>query len=162
MFNYVEHGQSFTGEPIARAHLNFRSGYDNTWSWNSLANKWARDQRSNEPFLAAGTTPEPTQVLAANVIIQFVPYNASGEGELFGEGDAWVLSNGQLVRGRWARLYDTAPTAFFDASGKPLLLTPGNTWVELLPAGSAVDLVPGAPPTTTTTTTKPKHAKPKH
>ena len=157
-YAYLEEGQSFTGEPIAQAHLNFRSGYDNTWVWNPLANSWSRYQRTNEPFLAVGSTPEPVQVTAANVVIQFVPYNGNGEGELFGTGDAWILSNGQLVRGKWARLYANAPTAFYDAAGAPILFTPGRTWVELLPAGSAVDLVPGAPPSTTTTT-KPRTTK---
>jgi hypothetical protein len=48
-----------------------------------------------------------------------------------------------------------------DAAGAPILLTPGRTWVELLPTGRTVDVVPGVPVVTTTSTTAPK-TKTKH
>jgi hypothetical protein len=150
-FTYLEDGQTFSGESIASFHVNFRSGYDTTWGWNTVLQKWARFQQTNEPFMAIGSTPEPVQVTADTVIVQFVPYNASGEGELFGAGDAWIFSNGQLIRAKWSRRYPDTPTAFVDAEGNPIPITPGRTWVELLPVGSTVDVVAGAPPSTTTT-----------
>ena len=43
---------------------------------------------------------------------------------------------GKTVPVRWKKESDTAPMRLFTADGKPADLAPGNTWVELVPAGS--------------------------
>jgi hypothetical protein len=78
------------------------------------------------------------------VIVQFTPYTASPfvdvtgsrspEAELVGSGEAWVFSDGKLVRGRWTRAARDQVTSFTDAGGQPIALTPGQTFVELVPA----------------------------
>jgi hypothetical protein len=98
------------------------------------------------------------------VVIQFTQYANEGEGQTVGEGNVWVFSDGVVRKGTWVRHDKTQPAKYLDANGVPILLRPGKTWVELLPADAAVDVVEGppvtAPPTTatptTTTTTKPK------
>jgi hypothetical protein len=162
MFTYFEKEDGeedageFVGESIASFHVNFDQGYDVTYVWDPTRAGWLRFQGTSGPFFAVGSTFTPTQVTPTNVIVQFVPYPRGAEGLLFGSGDAWVFSNGQLIRGRWNRVYPGAPTTFVDAAGAPILLTPGRTWVELLPVGRTVDVAPGAPTTTTTSTTKAK------
>lgn len=154
LFTYLPEGATFAGgESVASFHANYDQGYDATYVWDAAASGWKRFQRTNEPFMAAGT-PE-VQIAPTNVIVQFVPYAGAGEGELFGSGEAWVFSNGQLTRGTWAHIYPDAATTFNDAAGQPISLTPGRTWVELFPTGRTVDLVPGPPlaPVTTTSTT---------
>jgi hypothetical protein len=42
-----------------------------------------------------------------------------------------VFSNGQVDIGRWKRDLAVGPIRMFDADGEPILLTPGNTWIEL-------------------------------
>jgi hypothetical protein len=97
------------------------------------------------------------------VIVQFVHYPAGAEGELVGEGEAWVFSDNKLLRGRWVKPNAETPTQFLNAFGVPIALTPGRTWVELLPTGSPVDLVasPPPPPTTIPPTLPPTTAKKK-
>ena len=111
--------------------------------------------------MATGAPGTPdVQVAPTNVIVQFISYAGAGEGNLYGEGDAWVFSNGQLVRGRWSRVYPEVATEFRDAAGQPINLTPGRTWVELVPVGRTVDLIPG-PPAAPAVTTPPTTAPPK-
>jgi hypothetical protein len=160
MFPYLADGVSFVGEGILSFHVNLDQGYDFTYQWDPAVGGWKRFQRLDEPFLAAGFPTEP-QVAPTNVVLQFVDYGGAGEANLYGTGEAWVFSNGQLIRGSWSRPYPQAetPTQFLDALGQPIPLTPGRTWVGLMPVGVAVDLVPAPlPPTTlppvTTTTTK--------
>lgn len=138
-----EQGETFAGgEPITSFHLNFELGYDASYVWDATVAGWKRFQRTDEPFMAAGL-PE-TQVAPANVVVQFVNYARFGEGDLFGTGEVWIFSNGQLIRGTWTRADPAAPPVFADAAGVPILLTPGRTWVELFPTGRTVDLVPAA------------------
>lgn len=162
-FSFLDEGATFSGEPVAQFHANFDQGYDMTYVWDAVGGGWKRFQRTDESFMAAGSAFTLRQVAPTNVIIQFISYPRGAEGELIGSGDAWFFSNGQLVRGRWERAFQGAHTTFLDASGAPILLTPGRTWVELLPVGRTVDVVPGVPPSTTTSTTSAKtSAKGKH
>ena len=62
------------------------------------------------------------------------------EAELVGDGDAWVLTAGRLVKGRWSRPSEDRTTAYTLPSGEPIRLTPGRTWLELVPLGNLTAL----------------------
>ena len=78
--------------------------------------------------------------------VQVVGYHDTGlrdrsgavvpEAELIGEGDAWVLTGGRLIKGHWSRPSDDRTTVFTLPSGELIRLTPGRTWVELVPTGN--------------------------
>lgn len=155
MFQYVEDDATFTGDPVASFYADFDQGYDVTYVWDAGISRWRRSQ-SGAPFMAVGSTFTPTQVAPENVIIQFINYPRGSEGETIGGGEAWYFSNGQLVKGYWKKTYYGAATTFVNAFGVPIRLTPGRTWVELLPAGRGVNVFPGAPLPTTTSTSAPK------
>lgn len=144
-FQYRPAGTPLTGgSPAAakRLQVTYRDKVTTevVYEWNGTG--WARVQNGTPHVDAAGT-----QVAPANVVVQFVNYRDSGivdrsntrvpEGELVGQGEAWVLSDGKIVRGRWAKGAATDVTRFTDAAGAPIALTPGRTWVELAPPGTA-------------------------
>ena len=157
LFNYLGKGETFVGEGIDQFRVGFARGYDPTYSFDAASRTWKRSY-GFVPFMDTSGQ----QVAPTNVIVQFIRYPAGAEGELIGEGDAWVFSDNKLVRGRWVKPNVETPTAFLDGFGQPIKLTPGRTWVELLPIGAPVDLVatppppPTAAPTTPPTTVKKK------
>jgi hypothetical protein len=91
--------------------------------------------------LAEGGTVAPT-----NVIVQFTRYQETDETDLtnttvekavtIGSGDALILSGGMAVRGKWSKASAGAFTTYTDASGAPVKLAPGRTWVELARTGA--------------------------
>ncbi|HEX2065106.1 MAG TPA: DUF3048 C-terminal domain-containing protein, partial [Acidimicrobiales bacterium] len=103
---------------------------------------WRRSQDGRPHVDTAGA-----QVAPKNVVVQFVHYRDTGlrdrsgavvpEGEIQGEGEAWVLTDGKVVRGRWRKPTAEAVTQYVDAAGAPIPLTPGQTWVELPSPGQA-------------------------
>jgi hypothetical protein len=111
------------------------------WEWDPDTEVWVRSQ-DGTPH----TDSDDEQIQAANVIIQETPYRDSGlrdsagavvpEAEAVGEGDLWLLSDGQAIRGRWHKPAPDTATTYVDPDGEPLRLTPGRTWVELLPPDS--------------------------
>ena len=156
MFEYLAKGEAFAGEGIDQFRIGFDAGYDPTYTWDPTLMAWKRSY-GTAPFMDVSGK----QVAPTNVIVQFVNYPAGSEGELIGQGDAWVFSDNKLVKGRWVKQDAASPTLFLSTSLAPIKLTPGQTYVELAPTGAAVDLVasPPPPPTTlppVTTTTKPK------
>jgi len=112
------------------------------WDWDTAARGWRRTQNGEIHVDAAGK-----QVTPANVVIQFVTYHDTGqvdstgtavpEADVVGQGDAWVLTGGMLIPCRWSKASDNDITHYTDASGAPVRLTPGKTWVELVPPGQA-------------------------
>ena len=112
------------------------------WDWDVTAKGWRRTQNGESHVDAAGK-----QVTPANVVVQFVTYHDTGqvdstgtavpEADVVGQGDAWVLTGGMLIPCRWSKASDTDITRYTDASGAEVKLTPGKTWVELVPPNQA-------------------------
>src|SRR5262249_971605 len=136
LFQYVSAGSAFTGPgvvPVGRIGINFPNN-SVLWDWKPVYHAWLRTQDGTADVDRAGL-----QINAANIVVQFVPYvtsaMATGEGgppapiptgELVGTGTAWYFSNGHFVRGTWARAALTTRTAFKDAKGAAVRLTPGR------------------------------------
>ncbi len=59
------------------------------------------------------------------------------EADLIGNGTCWVLTDGKLIEGTWSKPSAAAMTTYVDSTGKPIALTPGQTFVQLPPPGEA-------------------------
>jgi hypothetical protein len=55
---------------------------------------------------------------------------------LVGSGEGTLASGGKTVPVTWQKDSQEAPMRLYLADGTEALLAPGNTWVELVPAGS--------------------------
>lgn len=98
-------------------------------------------------YKRTGLNEGAATVTAANVIVQFTPYAISpgdfdpsgapvSVASTVGSGDAIILSGGTAVKGKWTKSSQSALTTYTDASGAPIKLSPGRTWVELPAPGS--------------------------
>jgi hypothetical protein len=70
----------------------------------------------------------------------------NAEGEVLGSGEAWVFTNGSVVKGVWSRPTRDNETSFAEPSGVPIRLTPGRTWVAFAPIGTPVAVQTPPPP----------------
>ena len=124
-------------------HIPFSSVSDVTWTWNP-ARGYLRSYSGQPDILLDGS-----QTTAANVVIMTVqttngPWVENSEGGLevqvqaTGTGPLLVMRNGAAIAGTWSRSSLTQPAALTTSSGAPITLQPGNTWVELVPAGIPV------------------------
>jgi Protein of unknown function (DUF3048) N-terminal domain/Protein of unknown function (DUF3048) C-terminal domain len=162
LFRYLAPGETIVGEPVLSARVGFQAGYDPTWTYDPPTNTWLRSYGA-DPFVTASGA----QVAPVNVVVQFIHYPGYSQGDTIGGGDVFVFSGGQLVRGKWLRGAREETTLFVDAAGNPIKLTPGPTWVELVPVGAPVDVVaapappppPPPPPTTAPPPTSEKSKK---
>jgi hypothetical protein len=164
LFQYLPANVPFTGDNVNAFTIKYDPTYGApTYTWDPAIGAWRRSIGAT-PFV----TTDGGQVAPNNVIIQFVdsylPSPEAGSFNTVGNGDAWVFSAGKLVKGKWSRTSRTSPTQFTDASGAPIRLTPGRTWVEFDPSiavFSGVAVVPGPPSPTTAPTTTPTVKKKK-
>jgi hypothetical protein len=106
------------------------------WTWSG--GHWLRTQDGAVDRDAAGQ-----QLSAANVVVMSVTIGSTGLHDVLGNASpldittgsnrVWIFRNGKVVKGTWHRKKVTSPLSFQGKTGKPLTLTPGRTWVELLP-----------------------------
>jgi hypothetical protein len=148
LFEYLADGEIFAGEAVASFRVGFGPGYAPNYTYDAATRTWKRDI-DGVPF----TMSNLAQIAPTNVIVQFTQYTGGGEGDVIGEGVAWIFSDGKLVRGTWSRAAREEVIQYFDAADQPVKLIPGSTWIELLPNLSPVDLVapPPAPGTPSST-----------
>ncbi len=146
LFGYRPEGQGVPAagsERAGRVQAQWRGRIVTTvvYEWDQQAKGWARTQDGTPHVDADGVRVAPQ-----NVVFQVVSYHNTGlvdrsgaevpEAELIGEGEAWVLTDGRLVKGRWARASHDVVTTYTNGSGAPVRLTPGRTWLELVPVGN--------------------------
>lgn len=46
-----------------------------------------------------------------------------------GEGDAYIFTNGKVIKGTWSRSSDSAANMFYDDKGNEIVLNQGQTWI---------------------------------
>jgi hypothetical protein len=117
-----------------------------TWDWDASSQTWKRGQNGS-----ADVTEGGGQISAANVIFQFVNYSIVGYqtigsatspvpmADLVGQGQAMILTAGTTIAATWSKPAAASVTQFADTNGTPVMLTPGQTWVELAPLGTPVN-----------------------
>jgi hypothetical protein len=136
------------GELAERVAFSFSPGASAAWTWDGDA--WHRAQNGSSHLSDSG---EPLD--AANVVIAKVVVGSSGNVDssgnrtasiqVTGEGDAVVLRDGYAYHVRWRKESAALQFEWLDAFGEPFPLTPGRTWIELVPVGAAVNVEhPGA------------------
>jgi len=128
-----------------KVHLAFSSSSDVFWKWSKTRKVWLRFH---------GTVPhvssDGSQFSARNVVVQVVKTQLTDVTDAngvrsplvisVGTGKAYVFRDGKVIKGTWERDSAADPTKFVDANGDEIPLTPGNTWVELLPENIPVTI----------------------
>jgi hypothetical protein len=136
------------GQPVTSVHIAYPSS-GVTWSWQPDIQRWVRSYPPSGPA-ALG---EGGQITAANIIVMKVvlypsPYveDPTGAHEnllvLTGSGPAQVFRDGGAVSGAWDRAALTQRTRYLDTAGRAMTLSPGSTWVELVPTTVTVAVNP--------------------
>ena len=60
-----------------------------------------------------------------------IPAHLGSRPTVVGSGPAWISTNGRTIKGTWKKTAMTKPTQFYDASGKEVTLTIGQTFVQV-------------------------------
>lgn len=111
------------------------------WRWEPELRLYVRSQRGRPHVDEDGT-----RIGAQNVVIMVTPYGQSPadrrspEALSVGSGEAFVYTNGRVIHGRWDRPSEDRPALLLADDGAPILLTPGQTWVELPRSGGVTTI----------------------
>lgn len=135
-------------QPAASVHIAYPES-DLTWTWQPQAAQWMRSYSDTGPAtLGAGGQIATANVVVMRVVVYPSQYveDPTGAHEnllvLTGSGPAQVFRNGAVVDGRWQRPSLSDQTELVDAAGHTIPLTPGQTWIELVPTTVTIAVTP--------------------
>lgn len=114
-----------------------------TYAYDPPTNTYLRSVTGEGKQVDAATK---TRIAPKNVVVifmNFAPLNDGSkkhrlEAQYTGTGKAWVFTNGTLVKGTWKKASLTAPTLLLGPDGKPVTLTVGQTFVQVVQTGTSV------------------------
>ena len=144
-FAYRTDGSAATGTEVAGLKLTMDGNMKAAWQWDAGIGKFVRNHDAKPHVDSNGV-----QVNVDNVVVIVCEYKFSQadknspEAQTVGTGVAWLFTQGIWTEGTWNRPDNKSAWNLTDASGKPMLLTPGRSWVELTRENQAVVVAVGA------------------
>ena len=94
-------------------------------------------------------------VAPKNVVILRMAFGALNDGhpqkhrleaQNVGKGVAYISTNGVTVKGQWRKASPSAPTRLFGPDGKPVVLTAGQSFVQVIGLNYTFEIHDGKPP----------------
>jgi hypothetical protein len=128
------------------------------YPWNTIMYKYDRTTNTYRRSVSGEKRQVDRgrdQVVAPkNVIVMVMSFGRLNDGskknrleaQFIGRGPAWIATNGKTIKGTWRKTSMTGPTRFFDAKGKLVTLTVGQTFVQVMPRGSKITIKDGKVP----------------
>jgi len=126
------------GKAASKLSFHLSAASNPSWTWDADAKKWNRSEGSTP-----ATARDGKRLVAVNVVSIVAPhvdsgFNAQGGApvpvyKLVGSGKGVIATGGKSIAVTWKKAATDKPLRLFLPDGKPALLAPGNTWVELVP-----------------------------
>lgn len=117
-----------------------------SWGDYQVIYKFSESENLYYRFLGDRDYPHLTtsgkQLTAKNIIVQYVPTRVIDdvgrlEMELEGKGEALIFRDGIVIKGYWEKRENNW-TTYYDDNGEEVFLTPGKTWIQIIPTSSFV------------------------
>lgn len=118
--------------------------------------QYTYDVKTNTYLRSVAGEPHTDKVTGAqlapkNVIIQYISYSYSDDGEeygmgdrrmmeLVGEGRAQIFLDGDMIEGRWTKASASEPTIFTDAAGQEIKFNRGQIWISIVPESYSIEV----------------------
>jgi len=122
------------------------------YRYDRASNTYKRSVTGSKRQIDAATGRQVAPKNVVIMLVRFAPLNDGHpskhrlEATIVGKGTAWIATNGRTVKGTWRKAGITKPTRFYDASGREVTLTVGQTFVQVLETGSVVTIRDGKRP----------------
>lgn len=131
------------GAPAKQVEIGYRGSYVTWWydSGTGRYYRWNDGERHDDANTDQQINTKNVVVIAAEHVDTWIPETEVGQGaksieiQIWGEGPATIIRDGQRYEGRWQRENPHDMLTFSDLDGNPLPLGQGNSWFELVPLG---------------------------
>ena len=130
------------GRPGPSVRINYSAAAQTAYVYDAERQLYLRsiggaphvDAATGKQIAAANVVVMETSVTETD-IVEDVYGNRSLQIDTIGEGEVTVFRDGRASSGTWRRPKVDAGIEFVDAQGEPILLKPGQTWIQIIPNG---------------------------
>jgi hypothetical protein len=130
-----------SGDKAEKITVRYNSRIFNTYEFDALNNVYKKS-RNGAPHMERVSKK---QLEVKNIIIQHISnYGIKGDDKGrqdlndVGSGKGWFVTCGKAIKIKWSKKSRSAQTSYTDESGKPIVLNPGLTWIQIVPVNSKV------------------------
>ena len=132
--------------PVTGLNARFSNSETPRWVWNQKRGEWLRFESSRKHTNTAGVQLGVPNLVILNVKTIDAGYrdpagNYVPRTVFTGTGKGYVLENGQALAVKWSKPALGSQVTLTDVTGKVVTLSPGRTWVELIPNTGSFTLV---------------------
>jgi hypothetical protein len=136
--------QDWAGKPAQGLQVRYGRGYAVEYTYAGKCYERVISDGDQEPLTCTDRETEE-KVRVSNVIVQYaktqVAYSDGGLIiDLISEGKAAYLLGGRYSEGTWKKESLGQPTLFYTSAGSKIVLTPGQTWVQIVPEDAQVSV----------------------
>ena len=145
-WKYPDESSQITQSPTKSEKLIYNfwestSGFNVEWQYQPSTKTYKRFM-NNQPHI---DNNNKQQIEVSNVIVMIQDESRANDGyqgnlhllyETIGRGDAYILNNGNSIKGSWFKSGRTARTKFLSSTGKEVVLERGKTWISIVPSYS--------------------------
>ncbi len=148
-----------SGNPASQIYLRYSAAIYNRWDYDPTTKRYLRfvdaaddPNRNNEKYVQLTDRVNSQPIAADNLVMVYVTHTYVKKTptevfnmKLIGEGNAYVVREGQIFQVKWKRAKTSDVMTFVNPDGTLFPLKPGQTWVEVLGNSSTLtDLKNGA------------------
>lgn len=139
-FAFKEKAEPAETPTASSVNVNISSAfYNSSYTYDKASNTYLR--------ALAGTAhnDERTgkQIAPSNVVVMTMPYSIQSDRihsqyGTIGSGEVQIFQDGTVVKGTWHKTSRESQITFVDATGQPIELSPGQTWLTAVNASNKV------------------------
>ena len=111
------------------------------WKYDVATNTYLRSTAGEQQI----DLDTEEKIAAKNIVIQFVKETGPLDEhnhmyyEVLGTGKMLLFQNGEAIEGTWSKASFASRTKFMDSTKKEIEFTPGQIWIELVPAANKIE-----------------------
>ncbi len=132
---------ALAGSPAGSLSFRLSGQSRPSWTFDAGTGRWLRAEGGQAAMAESGVQLSAVNVVSITATHRDSGYDAQNSAPvptyvLEGQGEGVVASGGMVIPVVWSKAGRDEPLQLLLPDGSPVLLAPGNTWVELVPAGS--------------------------
>jgi hypothetical protein len=118
---------------VSAIKIAYNNYYEVDWRYDVTAKRYVRYVNGQLFKDLDGRMITADNILIQKVQTSVIDEDGRREVTTVGNGEARVAELGSFVYGTWKKDSPSDRTVFYDGSGQEIKLTPGQTWVEVVP-----------------------------
>ena len=127
------------GEPVATMDLEYSACGHPHWDWNAESGVWDRFEFSDRHVTMDGTPIQAANVVILRVDVAYTQRKIPESFVVVSDAPGFVATHGAVQPILWTKSSRTGGYILETLDGDPVLLAPGQTWIELVPLSGAWD-----------------------